>query len=96
MHFAILHNWNIQENEQQNNMHIISSRNKITNHYLILHILTVMFGLQFTISVHNVNNSLEALSKYFQCVALGNYYCDDERKALEEASVPELTLVFSC
>ena len=34
------------------------------------------------------------MTKYSQCVALGNCNCDDERKALEDASIPEMVFIY--
>ena len=57
--------------------------------------LTTITAIQFTLSVHNVNNIVEAISNYSQCVALGNCNCDDEREVLEDASIPEMVFVFT-
>ena len=54
-----------------------------------------MVAIQFTLNTRNIDDIIDGITKYSQCVALGNCNCDDERKALEDASIPEMVFIFA-
>ena len=42
-----------------------------------------------------LSDIIDGITKYSQCVALGNCNCDDERKALEDTFLPEMIIMFA-
>ena len=59
--------------------------------------LTIVLGvsiIQFTLTVRNGNDILDAITDYSQCVASGNCDCEDKRETFEKASLPEIIFVF--
>ena len=59
--------------------------------------LTIVLGistLQFTLNVRNLNDLLNGIMEYSQCVASGNCNCEDKREMIERASLPETVFLF--
>lgn len=59
--------------------------------------LTLVLGasmIRFTLNVLTLNDRINATMDYSQCVGSGNCNCDDERKMVENTSIPETAFLF--